>query len=601
MFLVRPKRDGVYRTDLGAQRAADAFVGDPIPDQRLAPGRGAALLVQVGVVFIAEVFQRRQDRVGRRLAQSAETGSLDPICQFFQRFQVARLSFTLAEAIEDLQHPLGADSAERAFAARFRLRELQKEAGHVHHAVTVVEDHHAAGTHDGAGLGQRFIIDRRVGERRRNAPAGRTAHLHRFEGASVLDTAADFLDDLANRDAHRDFDEPAAPHLARQCEDLGPFARQGAQRRKRFRAVTDDPRDTGQRLDVVHVGRLTVDPLLGGEGRPQARHSPLPGDRSDQRRLFSTHERAGAFPDFQLQVEIAPENAPAEKASRLRLSDGLANMPNGQRILRANVEIALASPDRVGCDRQALQHAVWVGLQHQPVHEGAGITFVAVADHVLGQSGSAGSIGLCPAERPLQPGRETRTAAAAQPGLLDHLHHVIGRAVFHAPLECLIPVASQVLVNLQRIAPAAILQDDSLLLSEVRAGGPGCCVDPLPRRGLLRAVARKQLPQVARQPSCAGNDPPGPNVPRDDRPRKLGRNVAVQDLLTISAGDFDKRLSVTHAAAADRFHDAVGARFSGRCLERVTNGPGPAGDPAGSKPHPDFHATWIAHPLCSTR
>ena len=70
-------RDGVDRAVLGTERAADAVVGDlgsAIRSLHLPAGQRPS---QVGLVFVAEVPQRRQDRVGGRLAQPAEAAGAD--------------------------------------------------------------------------------------------------------------------------------------------------------------------------------------------------------------------------------------------------------------------------------------------------------------------------------------------------------------------------------------------------------------------------------------------------------------------------------------------------------------------------------------------
>ena len=94
------------------------------------------------------------------------------------------------------------------------MRELQEEARDIDHAIAVVEHHQTARTHDGAGLGQRFVIDRRVGQARGNAAAGGSAELHGFELPAVADAAADIFHHFADGDAHGDFDEAAAIDLA---------------------------------------------------------------------------------------------------------------------------------------------------------------------------------------------------------------------------------------------------------------------------------------------------------------------------------------------------------------------------------------------------
>ena len=72
-----------------------------------------------------------------------------------EALDVALLALAAADALEDLEHPLGADAAGRALAAGLVLREVEEEAGHVDHAGVLVHDDHAAGAHDGAELLQR--------------------------------------------------------------------------------------------------------------------------------------------------------------------------------------------------------------------------------------------------------------------------------------------------------------------------------------------------------------------------------------------------------------------------------------------------------------
>ncbi len=82
---------------------------------------------------------------------------------------------------------------------------------------------------------------------------------------------------------------------------------------------------------------------------------------------------------------------------------------DGQRILAADVDVALLGPDRVGGDGHPFEHAVRIALEHAAVHEGAGVALVGVADDVLALGRLLGDGG------PLQPGRIAGAAAAAQP------------------------------------------------------------------------------------------------------------------------------------------------------------------------------------------
>jgi hypothetical protein len=61
-----------------------------------------------------------------------------------QALDVALLALALADAVDDLEHALGAHAARRALAAALFLGELEEEAGDVDHAGILVHDDHAA-------------------------------------------------------------------------------------------------------------------------------------------------------------------------------------------------------------------------------------------------------------------------------------------------------------------------------------------------------------------------------------------------------------------------------------------------------------------------
>src|SRR5208337_1269185 len=95
-----------------------------------------------------------------------------------------------AETFQNFQHALGADAAESALAARFGLGEAEEEAGHIDHAVAVIEHHQSPRAHDGAGLNQSVVVDWRVGQALRDAPPGGSPELHGLELPAVLDATA---------------------------------------------------------------------------------------------------------------------------------------------------------------------------------------------------------------------------------------------------------------------------------------------------------------------------------------------------------------------------------------------------------------------------
>ena len=142
------------------------------------------------------------------------------------------------------------------------------------------------------------------------------------------------------------------------------------------------------------------------------------------------------------------------------LLDGLAQTLDGQRILRADVDVHVARADGPRADEHALDQAVGVGLDDGAVHERAGIALVGVADEVLVLAlGVAGGV-------PLEPGGEARAAAPGQAGDLDLVDDGLGAHV-QGLVEGLVAVGVlDVFVDAGGIDHAAVAQGDALLLLE---------------------------------------------------------------------------------------------------------------------------------------
>ncbi len=519
------------------------------------------------------------DRIGRGLAEPAQAAAADVVGQRRERLQVVGPAVALAEPVEDLQHPLGADAAERALAARLGLREAQEEARDVHHAVAIVEHDQAAGAHDGARRRQRVVVHRRVGQARRDAAAGRPADLHGLERPAVLDAAADLLDDLADGDPHRHFDQAAVVDLAGEREHLRALAGSGAERGERVGAVAEDPRHAGERLDVVDEGRLSAEAAFGGIGRAQRRHAAPAFERLDQRGLLAAHERAGAFADLEAQRERRTEDALAQQAALLGLLDRGADAPHGQRIFGADVEEAFAWR-RPRTRRSRVPRCTRCGsrFEHQAVHERAGIAFVAVADHVLdpARAGARAIAHLRPVGKPAPPRpRRPEAMIAAMTSS--------GGVPFTARRERAVAVAREVVVDVQRVDLAAVLEHDALLLAEIRGGRAGAAIeadgvhgDGGIRHGDPAAASARQRAQAASvrgDALCA---------------RAARRHVAVQRGAAVGLDDFDHRLAVAHAVAADGLDDAVRAGLARRLDERGAHGLAAAGNAAGAEPDADL-------------
>ena len=353
-------------------------------------------------------------------------------------------------------------------------------------------------------------------------PPGGSAELHGFELPSVLDAAADLLHHLANRDAHGHFDQAAAVDLAGQGEDLGAAAGARAESGERGGAVAHDPGHAGQRLDVVDDGGLPAKAALHRIRRTQFRHAAAAFERLDERGLLAADERARAFADLEAQA--------AEVAARRRLLDGRAHMPHGQRILGADVKVALARADGVRRDGQPFEHAVRIGFEHRAIHEGAGIAFVAIADDVFDRACLRAS------ERPLAAGGEARAAAPAQAGFGDGGDHLLRASVRAAAFQRLIAAAREVVVDIQRIDLAAVFEHDALLRRTVVAMRPGRIGRKASRRSsvrMSRIVAGARVRARSARAACGGH-------------------VAVERGLPVAVDHFHHRLAMARCRCSRR-------------------------------------------------
>ena len=149
----------------------------------LADAGAAAMSDDVVFVLFAEVADGGEHGVGRGLAEAAERTLADHAAQFVEQGQVVGGSVAFGDGVENAEGLVEAHAARHAFAAGLGMRELDKVAGHVDHAVVFVQNHHAAGAHDGADLRERLVIDRRVEHLHGDAAARGSAGLHRFYAA----------------------------------------------------------------------------------------------------------------------------------------------------------------------------------------------------------------------------------------------------------------------------------------------------------------------------------------------------------------------------------------------------------------------------------
>ena len=127
--------DGPGGTGAGAQGTAAALVGvDHILQQGLADTGGAAFVHHMGYIFLTEMLQSGQNRVGGGLTQSAQGAALQVVAQLLDGVQISKGALTLGDLIQQVIQTLGSDAAGDALAAALGMAHLQKCVGHIHGA-----------------------------------------------------------------------------------------------------------------------------------------------------------------------------------------------------------------------------------------------------------------------------------------------------------------------------------------------------------------------------------------------------------------------------------------------------------------------------------
>ena len=288
--------------------------------------------------------------------------------------------------------------------------------------------------------------------------AGGAADLHGLELFAVPDAAADVENHLPDGGAHGDLDEAGVHHVAGESKGLGSGAGTGADGVVPLHAVADDQRHVGKGLHIVEDRGLRPEAVLNGPGRLDPGHAPVALDGGGEGAALAADEGACAHIHMNTEGKVRAHDVVAQQAVALRLGNGLFQPVHGQRILRPDIDVALAAAHGKSRDHHALQHAVGVALHNGAVHKCAGVALVAVADDVL-------LLGLLLSSAlPLAARGESAAAAAPESrvrdGLADFLSGHLEEGLFKAGVAAL----GDILLNILGVAAAAVFQHHPVLL-----------------------------------------------------------------------------------------------------------------------------------------
>ncbi len=147
--------NGIAWADLLTFSARSAFfLIYTVSDQVLTNARRASLIFDMGLVFVSEIRDCAQDRIGCGLAEGTQRGLRYNPAQFFKELDISFFSFATGNCIDDLIHPASPIAARGTFSATLILQKIQKVFGCVNHTGLIVHDNHATRAHHRACFGE---------------------------------------------------------------------------------------------------------------------------------------------------------------------------------------------------------------------------------------------------------------------------------------------------------------------------------------------------------------------------------------------------------------------------------------------------------------
>ena len=138
----------------------------------------------------------------------------------------------------------------------------------------------------------------------------------------------------------------AAATCARDAEQLGPRRALGTDRGVGRSALEHDRQHVDQRLDVVDHGRLAEQAALDRERRLVARLAAVALDRVEERRLLAADVRAGAVAQLDVERTPRPRMSSPSRPRVARLLDRVLEPALGERVLAAQVQVAVLAAGR---------------------------------------------------------------------------------------------------------------------------------------------------------------------------------------------------------------------------------------------------------------
>src|ERR1700682_1827701 len=307
--------------------------------------------VDRAIAFEQAELQRRLCRRRRGLTKAADRCITHRLREVLEEGELVVWAADRAaryHAMEKLLLAHGADSAWHALPARL----VAEEPGDPEHCLSHVgigskdKDHARAERRPdrARALEGEWHVQLLVGDER----AGRATKQDRPRATRAHSTRK--LQQLTQRGTERHLIAPGLDHIARETEKLGPCRSLGSNRRVGGATLKQDVEDVDQGLDVIDDGGFAEEAGLNGEGGLVARLAALAFDGVEERGLFAADVCPSPAADFDVESETASHDVGAEQAHRAAVFDGVLETAPRQRVLTADVEVALLTSGGIGRD-----------------------------------------------------------------------------------------------------------------------------------------------------------------------------------------------------------------------------------------------------------
>src|SRR5439155_19015154 len=242
------------------------------------------------------------------------------------------------------------------------------------------------------------------------------------------------LDQLPHRYAHHLFDIAGLLDMAGDAEDLGSGVARPAEAGEPGGTALQDGRRGGDGLDIVDGGRAAIEADSRREGRLEARLTFFAFEAFEQPGFLAADVGAGAAVQVDVVIVARAAGILADQAGRVSLFDRGLHMLRLVVELAPDIDVAGARPHADASQQAAFEQFVRVVAQDVAVLAGSRFALIGVDDEI------GRPVALLRHERPFEPGRKTRAAAAAQSRFLDLVDDPV--AAFEDHLPCAVPIAA---------------------------------------------------------------------------------------------------------------------------------------------------------------